>query len=184
MDAPCKLGGAAMTRPPELYACVYVRELPAQALLRLRPELHDKPCVVLEGEPPSESVCAMNTRARLHSLRHGMTKVEVETFENVMVLQRSQKTEAAVRTILLECAGAFSPRIEDQSINGLFVCVLDAAGTEGLFGPPLMLARHIRKTSPFRRHSRLGHDQCKRAYRSVSSQRAERWCAGTCCASR
>ena len=85
-----------MSRPPELYACVYVRELPAQALLRLRPELHDKPCVVLEGEPPSESVCAMNTRARLFGLRHGMTKVEVETFENVVVLQRSVKTEAAV----------------------------------------------------------------------------------------
>jgi protein ImuB len=87
----------------------------------------------------------LNTRARLLGLRHGMTKVEVETFENVMVLQRSLKTEAAVRTILLECAGAFSPRIEDRSISGLFVCVLDAAGTEGLFGPPLMLARHIRQ---------------------------------------
>ena len=134
-----------MTCPPELYACVYVRELPAQAILRLRPELQDKPCVVLEGEPPSESVCALNTRARLLGLRHGMTKVEVETFENVMVLQRSPKTEAVVRTILLECAGAFSPRIEDRSINGLFVCVLDAAGTEGLFGPPLTLAKHIRQ---------------------------------------
>ena len=90
-----------MTRLPELYACVYVRELAAQALLRLRPDLRDKPCVVLEGEPPSESVCALNTRARLLALRHGMTKVEVETFENVMVLQRSPNTEAAVRTILL-----------------------------------------------------------------------------------
>ncbi len=134
-----------MSRPPELYACIYVRELPAQALLRLRPELHDKPCVVLEGEPPTQTVCAMNTRARLLGLRRGMTKVEVETFENVMVLQRSAKTEAAVRTILLECAGAFSPRIEDQSTNGLFVCVVDVAGTEGLFGPPLMLAKQIRQ---------------------------------------
>ena len=134
-----------MMRPPELYACIYVRELPAQALLRLRPELHDKPCVVLEGEPPSETVCALNTRARLLGLRRGMTKVEVETFENVMVLPRSPKTETAVRTILLECVGAFSPRIEDRSINGLFVCVVDAAGTEGLFGPPLTLAKQIRQ---------------------------------------
>jgi len=63
----------------------------------------------------------------------------------VMELHRSPKTEAAVRAILLECAGAFSPRIEDRSINGLFVCVLDAAGTEGLFGPPLMLAKQIRQ---------------------------------------
>lgn len=134
-----------MSRPPELYGCIYVRELPAQALLRLRPELHDKPCVVLEGEPPTETLCALNTRARLLGLRCGMTKVEIETFENVMVLQRSPKMEAAVRAILLECAGAFSPRIEDQSSNGIFVCIVDAAGTEGLFGPPLMLAKQIRQ---------------------------------------
>jgi protein ImuB len=134
-----------MSRAPELYACIYVRELPAQALLRLRPELHDKPCVVLEGEPPTESVCALNTRARLLGLRRGMTKVEVDTFENVMVLQRSPKTEVAVRTILLECAGAFSPRIEDRSVSGLFICIVDVAGTEGLFGPPPMLAKQIRQ---------------------------------------
>ncbi|MGA3133830.1 MAG: DNA polymerase Y family protein [Terracidiphilus sp.] len=134
-----------MSRPPELYACIYVRELPAQALLRLRPEIHNKPCIVLEGEPPAQTVCALNTRARLLGLRRGMTKVEVETFENVMVLERSPKTEAAVRTILLECAGAFSPRIEDQSVDGLFVCVVDIAGTEALFGPPLMLAKQMRQ---------------------------------------
>jgi protein ImuB len=134
-----------MSRPPELYACIYVREFPAQALLRLRPELHDKPCVVMEGEPPAETVCALNTRARLLGLRRGMTKVEVETFENVMVMQRSPKTETAVRTILLECAGAFSPRIEDRSTDGLFVCVVDVAGTEALFGPPLLLAKQMRQ---------------------------------------
>jgi protein ImuB len=134
-----------MSRPPEIYACIYVRELSAQSLLRLRPELHDKPCVVSEGDAPAETTCALNTRARLLGLRQGMTKVEVETFENVMVLQRSPKTEAAVRRILLECAGAFSPRIEDRSIDGLFVCAVDVAGTESLFGPPLMLAKQIRQ---------------------------------------
>ncbi|MEG9433357.1 DNA polymerase Y family protein [Terriglobus sp. ADX1] len=134
-----------MSHPVELYACIYVRELPAQALLRLRPELHDKPCVVMEGEPPAEMVCALNTRARLLGFRRGMTKVEVETFENVIALQRSPKTEAMVSRILLECAGAFSPRIEDRSTNGLFVCGVDVAGTESLFGLPLMLAKQIRQ---------------------------------------
>jgi protein ImuB len=134
-----------MSGPPELYACVFVRELPAQALLRLRPELHDKPSVVVEGEAPTQMVCALNTRARLLGLRRGMTKVEVETFENLMVLEQSQKTEATVREILLECASGFSPRIEDRSINGLFVCVGDIAGTEKMFGPPLMLAKQMRQ---------------------------------------
>ena len=134
-----------MNRPAELYACVYAREFPAQALLRLRPEVHERPSVVLEGEAPAQVVCGLNTRARLLGLRRGMTKVEVDTFEGVTVLQRSLRTEDAVRRILLECAGSFSPRIEDRSINGVFVCALDASGTESLFGPPLMLAKQLRR---------------------------------------
>jgi protein ImuB len=35
------MGDTAMTKPNELYACLYVKEFPAQALLRLRPELHE-----------------------------------------------------------------------------------------------------------------------------------------------
>jgi len=41
-----------MNESAELYACLYANEFPAQALLRLRPELHNQPCVVMEGEPP------------------------------------------------------------------------------------------------------------------------------------
>jgi protein ImuB len=134
-----------MSSPPELYACIYVRELPAQALLRLRPELAEKPCVILEGEAPGQTVCSLNTRARLLGLRQGMTKVEVETFESVVVLERSVKMEGFVRAILLECAGAFSPRLEDRSLNGIFLCAVDAAGTESLFGPSQLLAKQIRQ---------------------------------------
>lgn len=134
-----------MSRPSEHYACVYVRELPAQALLRLRPELRDKPCVVLEGEPPAQTVCSLNTRARLLGLRRQLTKVEVDTFEEVTIFERSLKMEAALRGVLLECAGAFSPRIEDRSVNGICICILDVAGTESLFGSPLSLAKQIRQ---------------------------------------
>lgn len=134
-----------MKTPSELYVCVYAREFPAQALLRLRPELREGPCVVLEGEAPQQTVCALNTRAKLLGLRSGMTKVEVDTFKGVTALHRSLRTEDAVRTILLECAGCFSPRIEDLSVNGIFVCVLDASGTESLFGPPTMLAKQLRQ---------------------------------------
>lgn len=129
----------------ELYACVYVREFPAQALLRLRPELHEKACVVLEGQFPAQIVCSLNTRARLLGIRRGMTKVEVDTFQGVIGLQRSLRTEEAVRSILLECAGNFSPRIEDRSINGFFIGTLDIAGTESLFGPPVMLIKQVRQ---------------------------------------
>ena len=59
-----------MNEPAELYACLYAKEFPAQALLRLRPELHNQPCVVMEGEPPLQQVCSLNTKARLLGMEH------------------------------------------------------------------------------------------------------------------
>jgi protein ImuB len=132
-----------MNQPAELYACLNAREFPAQALLRLRPELHSKPYVVMKGEPPLQQVCGLNTKARLLGMTHGMTRVEVDTFPEPVLLSRSHKEEMAVRTILLECAGGFSPRVEDRSEDAAFLCVIDIAGTKSLFGPPEMLVRNL-----------------------------------------
>lgn len=139
------MGGAAMNKPDELYACLYVKEFPAQALLRLRPELHEKPCVVMEGEPPFEVVCSLNAKARLLGLRHGMTRVEVDTFRGPVVLSRSIQTERATRAVLIECAGAFTPRVEDVDETNAHFCVLDIAGTHSLFGAPETLAKQLRQ---------------------------------------
>lgn len=139
------MGGAAMNKLTELYACLYVREFPTQSLLRLRPELHEKPCVVMEGEPPFEVVCSLNAKARLLGLRHGMTRVEVDTFAGTIVLARSPQTEKATTAVLLECVGAFSPRVEGSSEAIAFLCVLDIAGMQNLFGPPEMLAKNLRQ---------------------------------------
>jgi protein ImuB len=127
----------------ELYACLYAREFPAQALLRLRPELRDQPCAVVEGEPPSQQVCSLNTKARLLGVTAGMTRVEVDTFPRSVALLRSREAEASARAILLECAGAFSPRVEDRSNDRTFLCGIDIAGTGSLFGSPEMLARSL-----------------------------------------
>lgn len=132
-----------MTRPAEVYACLYAREFPAQALLRLRPELRGKPCVVMEGEPPLQEVCSLTRKARSLGITHGMTQVEVDTFSRVTVLERSAQEEAATREALLECAGGFSPRVEEVSDDRSFLCVLDIAGTTELFGPPEALARNL-----------------------------------------
>jgi protein ImuB len=137
------MGRRAMTRPADLYACLYAKQFPAQALLRLRPELRDKPCVVMQGEPPLQQVCSLTRKARILGLVQGMTRVEVDTFSTVVVLPRSSKEETATRTVLLECAGTFSPRVEDQSEYGIFLCVIDIAGTESLFGPPALLAQNL-----------------------------------------
>jgi len=137
------MGGCAMSKPAEIYACIHATEFPAQALLRLRPELHERPCVVIEGEPPVQQVCSLNRRARAVGLVHGMTQVEVDTFSGVTVLRRSHSEEAATKAALLECAGGFSPRVEDCSEDTAFLCVIDIAGTNALFGPPETLAQTL-----------------------------------------
>jgi protein ImuB len=132
-----------MTRSIELYACLYAKEFPAQSLLRLRPELRDKSCVVMDGQPPLQQIYSLTRKARTLGLVHGMTQVEVETFPGVTVLLRSRKEETAVKSIVLECAGAFSPRIEEKCEDSEFLCVIDIAGTERLFGSPELLASNL-----------------------------------------
>ena len=129
----------------ELYAAVYVREFPAQAALRLRPALREQPCAILDGTPPSEFVCAMNTTARTRGVRHGMTRVEVETISSVIPLARTPNEEERARTIVQEVAGGFTPRIEKRIFERAFLCVLDISGTESLFGPPKQLAQELLK---------------------------------------
>jgi len=132
-----------MNIPVELYACVCAKEFPAQALLRLRPELCERACVVMEGDPPLQQVCSLNRKARALGMVRGMTQCEAETFAQAAILKRSERAEAAARAALLECAGTFSPRIEECSQDGIFLCAIDLAGTEKLFGPPGALAHHL-----------------------------------------
>jgi protein ImuB len=132
-----------MTSPTELYACLYARQFPAQALLRLRPELREKPCVVMAGEPPLEQVFSLNRKARTLGIVRGMTRVEIDTFSAVTVLPRSRKAETATKAILLECVGAFSSRVEDRCEEGVFLCAIDIAGTGSMFGPPEALAAKL-----------------------------------------
>ena len=134
-----------MTTSTELYACLYAKEFPAQSMLRLRPELRVHPCVVMEGEPPQEYACSLNTKARKLGIAAGMTRVEIETFSAVSILSRSCMEEEAAKAALLECGGLFSPRLEAGSRDRAYFCVLDIAGMEKLFGPPAALARSLLK---------------------------------------
>ena len=134
-----------MTRPAPLFACLYAKEFPAQALLRLRPELRGKPCIVLDGEPPLQQLCSLNAKARALGLAIGMTRVEVETFSDITVLLRSHTEEETAKSALLECTGSFTPRIEDRSSDTAFLCILDITGTQKLLGSPPQLGRTLLK---------------------------------------
>jgi protein ImuB len=128
----------------ELYACVHVSEFPAQALLRLRQDLKGKPVVVLHGAATKEGVCSMNQHARRRGASLGMTRLDSEGITGLVLLSRSPQGEETARTVLFECAATFSPRIEDVSHDTSCAFVLDIAGTERLFGPPLKFAERLR----------------------------------------
>jgi protein ImuB len=128
----------------ELYACVYAKEFPAQALLRLHPELASQPVAVLDGCPPLQTVCSLNRAAHLKGASAGMTRLEAESLSELHLVTRSMETESAARTVLFEYVAQFSPRIEEVSQGTECSCVLDIAGTERLFGPPQTLARNLR----------------------------------------
>ncbi len=97
MERPLRMGRQTMTTSTGLYACLYVKEFPAQSMLRLRPELRVQPCVVMQGEPPQEHACSLNTKARRLGIAAGMTRVEIETFSSVSVLSRSRMEEEAAK---------------------------------------------------------------------------------------
>ena len=136
-----------MTGSPNLlYAAIFAAEFPAQAILRLRPDLHSKPVAILEGSAPRETVCSLNRQARKRGLALGMTRIEVEELEGIHILSRSLPTEQAARTVLLECASRFSPRVEETMAVNACGFVLDISGTERLFGPPMQLTQSLRSS--------------------------------------
>jgi protein ImuB len=138
------LDGRRMTEP--LYICVYVPEFPAQARLRLRPELASTPVVILAGDPPLEEVCSANALAFRLGITQGMTRAELESFAGVSVLKRSEQEERGARAALLDAAGAFTPRVEmNSSTVSAFAIVLDMAGTRRIFGPTTQALKSIQR---------------------------------------
>ena len=127
-----------------LYAAIHSAEFPAQAILRLRPDLQAKPVAVLDGAAPQERVCSLNLQARKRGITLGMSRLEVEELRDVCVLSRLIETESASRGVLLECISHFSPRIEETFAENSCGFVLDITGTERLFGPPAQLAQRLR----------------------------------------
>jgi protein ImuB len=97
----------------------------------------------MDGDPPFQMVCSLNTKARRVGVTHAMTRVEIDTYTSIRVLQCSRKEEAATKSVLLESVGVFSPRVEDRSEDGAFLCFVDILGTEKLSGPPEVLIRNL-----------------------------------------
>jgi protein ImuB len=124
------------------FACIYVPDFPVEAILRAEPELRTQALAVLEGKAPLQKVFAVNEKARRDAVTPGMTKIQVEACAGLALRDRSLSQESAAHAALLECAQAFSPRVEDLAADTL---VLDLAGLEKLFGSLPKIARELSK---------------------------------------
>jgi len=132
-----------------VYLCLHLRDFAAQTLVRLEPELCNRPVAILDGDPPLETVFALNQRARILGLESGMSRLQAESFEGVVVSGRVKEREDSAFLIFMKSAGRFSPRIEvlaspTESTSGAAL-ILDASGSERLFGAPVQIAAALRR---------------------------------------
>jgi nucleotidyltransferase/DNA polymerase involved in DNA repair len=127
------------------FACIFVPDFPAEAILRAEPELRSQAVVVLEGKPPLQKVFSLNEKARRAGIEPGMTKIQLEPFTEIALRPRSPLQETAAHAALLDCAQSFSPRVEDTAPDTV---ILDLSGLESLFGSLPKIARDTaRRTS-------------------------------------
>jgi protein ImuB len=121
-----------------MFACLDVPDFPVQAALRLEPEerrevLKQSRVAILDGPATLLRVIAANAPARAAGVEIGMTKLEAESCGHAVLRRRSVAQEEAAQAALVDCASAFSPRVESTSAGTV---TLDLKGTEKLFGPP------------------------------------------------
>jgi protein ImuB len=127
------------------FACIFVPDFPAEAILRAEPGLRSQAVAVLEGKPPLQKVFAVNDNARRAGIEPGMTKIQLEPFTEIVLRPRSALQETAAHAALLDCAQSFSPRVEDTAPDTV---IIDLSGLESLFGSLPKIARDIaRRTS-------------------------------------
>jgi len=121
-------------------ACIYVPDFPLEAILRAEPELRSKAVAVVEGKPPLEKILCGNEDARRAGISAGMTKLQAELCDHVVLRERSVSQETAAHQALLDCAHSFSPRVEEYAADTL---LLDLSGLDKLFGSLPKIAREI-----------------------------------------
>jgi len=133
------------------FASLFVPDFPAQAVIRLEPELRGKPVAILAGAPPLTKVFAVNREARELGVETGMTKAQTEAFQRIAWRWRSVSQESTAYAALLDCAWTISPRVDDgprrEEQDFSDTAVLDLAGCEKLFGSPEKIAHDLRRVA-------------------------------------
>src|SRR3954467_15741509 len=123
-----------------MFAAIFIPDFTLEAIFRAEPLLRERAVAVLEGAPPVERVIIANAKAQVAGAVNGLTKAQAEQAPKVILRGRSSEQEAAAHAALLDCAHAFSPRVEDAAPD---LVLLDIAGLDRIFGTPQKIARDL-----------------------------------------
>jgi protein ImuB len=128
-----------------LIACIFVPCFVVQAAIRCEPEQkrsvwNNRPIAVFDGPESLPRIFACNESAQLAGIEEGITKTQAAQCPGIILRRRDPKQEQAAQDALIDCASAFSPRVE-STMRG--VVTLDIEGTERIFGPPRLLVRAL-----------------------------------------
>jgi protein ImuB len=127
-----------------MYAVLHPPNFSTQAAAHKRPELRKLPFALLDGEYPEETVFAANKAARSLGVEVGMTRLQAESFPEVISLPRILEHESSANTTLHAIACMFSPRIEYVETHpGTYA--LDIQGMNTLYGDAAQLANKLRQ---------------------------------------
>ena len=122
------------------FASIFVPHFMLQAVVRTDPALRERALVLVDGNPASSSVVAVNERAARMGIEPGMAKANAAQFAGVEIRPRSRMQERIAHAALLDIGWSVSPRVEDAAEDAI---VLDLAGLTGLFGPEKDIGTHL-----------------------------------------
>ena len=128
-----------------LFVCIFVPCFSVQASLRCEPEqkrilLSSRPVAVFDGPDSLPRIVACNEPAQIAGVVIGNTKTQAGQCPGVILRKRDPQQEQAAQDALIDCALAFSPRVESTFPA---IVTLDVDGTERIFGPPQKLTRAL-----------------------------------------
>src|SRR5690606_5748373 len=123
---------AALRRGAMRFGCLFVPDLPLQALLRVEPDLHGRPVAVAQGEGASARVVAVSVPARTQGVLPGARLKEALALCPDLVLRwDDEAVREAAREAALDAAAAVSPRVEEVAPG---LVLVDARGLGKLHG--------------------------------------------------
>src|SRR5579863_710115 len=91
------------------FAAIFIPNFTFQAIVRCEPELRMQPVAVIEGQPPTYYVVAINRLAEKLGVAVGMTKANVEQFQYVQIRPRNHTQEDTAHQAFLDAACWISP---------------------------------------------------------------------------